>query len=98
MASVLASRKPQQYLHLFPVPYPEFLPGGTDNRWVIKSGLVPAENRIISVRLLSDHKMDFANTPPKQCLRKFLVSDKGLISKMYREVIKFNTKKNNKNK
>lgn len=93
MASVLASRKPQQYLHLFPVPYPEFLPGGTDNPRVIKPGLVPAENRIISVRLLSDHKTDFANTPPKWCLRKFLMSEKGLISKIDREVIKLNAKK-----
>lgn len=70
-----ASRKPQQYPHLFPVPYPEFLPGDPDNRRVITPGpgSVPAENRRIHVKLLSDQKMVLANTLPKLCLRKSLV-------------------------
>lgn len=72
---MLASRKPQQYPHLFPVPYPEFLPGDTDNPRVITPGpgSVPAEHRRIRVKLLSDQKMVLANTLPKLCLRKSLV-------------------------
>lgn len=75
---MLASRKPQQYPRLFPVPYPEFLPGDTDNQRAIKPGpgSVPAENRRISVSLLPDQNTVSANTLPKVCLRKSLVGKK----------------------